>query len=1037
MLKKFAFFLSFILPGVLSAQTAGEVMFVGFNSDGNSGFAFVTFVPLSTGTVLYFSDNEWNGSAIGSGGAFSDTAEGAMTWQNNTGNTLSAGTIITINNSATSPAASLGSVTAGTITLGNSTEVLYLFKGTNATTPTLFLSAIANGGFSIPNGQLTNTGLTSGTNAISITGDKDVMTYSGSTNCSSTIAACAAVIATSANWSTEDGAGDESSNSVVPDFPGSVTTYFYGVVLEAVTYYSRNATLGGIWDSPNSWTTISDGSGGPLAAGMWPASSDNVVILSGHTITINSISDNHSAGISPDGLGRGNVGPFAASNLAMFYQTGDVLINGTLTVTGIEMMTEGYTSIESGKTFSLTSSYVNLGFLEANSGANLSTADDLILAGNSSSIINTSAISNDDLIISFTNATLCGTGVATLQNGSGSTITYSNGATVAQICTAFTVACTGGGCSGFPVSGTGVTSLGNTGPGGVDKTDGAGTLEFWLDSRDVNGDKTNPANGSTVTTWKDKSGNGVHVTQNIANVATYSTTNGVVFNDTGYLLGSDATFPFGNASRTAYVCASSPGTGADDVFFFYGNDTNSQSYGILKRAAGDVRNYFFNDDLDDAGGWLPASQTKIVATRYASSFQEILVDGTSTATKTATPNTAINNDGVQVGGWSAFSLNSNATMKEVILLSAAITEANRIIIDNYLSAKYATALSANDVYTMDNSGNGNFDYDVAGIGQASNGTNHKDAKGGGIVRMWNPNELANSEFMLWGHDNTALSSVGTTVGTDVDGTIIQERLSRIWRVGEQGDVGTVSISFDLSSLAGSPVGSNLRLLIDRDGDGFADNDVTPVSGAVVTGKIIFSGINFQSGDRFTLGNTNKLVSLPVELIEFSATLNNQWVDLDWSTASELNNDFFTIEKSKIGNDWISIGTVPGRGNSTTKWDYHYTDQNPYAGYSYYRLKQTDFDTNYSYSKVVRISRESDAGIIAYPNPSSGTFVLVSPEEIPLERIKFVSTLGRSLPFSGKQSEKGIVIDPGEIAAGVYFIKVNTSTGVKSVRVVRK
>ena len=194
------------------------------------------------------------------------------------------------------------------------------------------------------------------------------------------------------------------------------------------TYYSFAS---GAWDSNSSWSLTSDGSSGAVAT--WPGRADNVVIKSGHTITINAVDDNKTCGISPDGLLRANVGPFAASNLVMFYQTGDISINGTLTVTGIEMMIENYTHIFAAGTFNLTSSIVNLKFLEADAGSTLSSLDDIILAGNSQTTINSNAISNDDLIISFTNATLCGSGVATLQNGAGSLITYANGATVAQI----------------------------------------------------------------------------------------------------------------------------------------------------------------------------------------------------------------------------------------------------------------------------------------------------------------------------------------------------------------------------------------------------------------------------------------------------------------------------------------------------------------------------------------------------------------------------------------------------------------------------
>jgi hypothetical protein len=80
---------------------------------------------------------------------------------------------------------------------------------------------------------------------------------------------------------------------------------------------------------------------------------------------------------------------------------------------------------------------------------------------------------------------------------------------------------------------------------------------------------------------------------------------------------------------------------------------------------------------------------------------------------------------------------------------------------------------------------------------------------------------------MLGHDNTPISDTGSS---DVDGTIIQPRLTRVWGVSESGEVGTVSLSIDYSGVGGYPVGASLRLLIDRDGDGFADNDITPISG---------------------------------------------------------------------------------------------------------------------------------------------------------------------------------------------------------------
>jgi hypothetical protein len=92
--------------------------------------------------------------------------------------------------------------------------------------------------------------------------------------------------------------------------------------------------------------------------------------------------------------------------------------------------------------------------------------------------------------------------------------------------------------------------------------------------------------------------------------------------------------------------------------------------------------------------------------------------------------------------------------------------------------------------------------------------------------------------------------------------------------------------------------------------------------------------------------------LPIELISFTSVCENNVVDLNWSTASETNNDFFTVERSKDDQTWESIATISGAGNSNATLLYSAKDLQPIAGLSYYRLKQTDFNGAYSYSQIV-------------------------------------------------------------------------------------
>lgn len=117
-----------------------------------------------------------------------------------------------------------------------------------------------------------------------------------------------------------------------------------------------------------------------------------------------------------------------------------------------------------------------------------------------------------------------------------------------------------------------------------------------------------------------------------------------------------------------------------------------------------------------------------------------------------------------------------------------------------------------------------------------------------------------------------------------------------------------------------------------------------------------------------------LSALPIELLNFTAKLQNKKTHLKWSTASEINNDFFTVERSLDGLNFEYVTTEDGAGNSTMLRNYSAFDHTPYSGVSYYRLKQTDFDGTYTYSNLVEVEDEAGSNEFSfdlYPNPSDG------------------------------------------------------------------
>ncbi len=132
-------------------------------------------------------------------------------------------------------------------------------------------------------------------------------------------------------------------------------------------------------------------------------------------------------------------------------------------------------------------------------------------------------------------------------------------------------------------------------------------------------------------------------------------------------------------------------------------------------------------------------------------------------------------------------------------------------------------------------------------------------------------------------------------------------------------------------------------------------------------------------DQGTFGNTPQATkgdgTLPVELITFKAKCDNNCIQLYWETASEINNDAFIIEKSMDAKEYKPIGKVEGSGNSNQLKEYTYMDDNTSTSTSYYRLKQIDFNGEYSYSEVISANcykdieiGENNTNVEFYPNP---------------------------------------------------------------------
>ncbi|MFH2141377.1 MAG: T9SS type A sorting domain-containing protein, partial [Bacteroidota bacterium] len=144
---------------------------------------------------------------------------------------------------------------------------------------------------------------------------------------------------------------------------------------------------------------------------------------------------------------------------------------------------------------------------------------------------------------------------------------------------------------------------------------------------------------------------------------------------------------------------------------------------------------------------------------------------------------------------------------------------------------------------------------------------------------------------------------------------------------------------------------------------------------------------YTSFSKFAIAKSDD-TPLPIELLSFKAILNNNIVELFWLIATEINNDYFTVEKAIWDNNkeeliWEFVLNKSGAGNSNAVIEYNDVDKYPYTGISYYRLKQTDFDGRYSYSNIVQIKNTDffnntnfGLGFTAYPNPSYNKEIII-------------------------------------------------------------
>jgi len=169
-------------------------------------------------------------------------------------------------------------------------------------------------------------------------------------------------------------------------------------------------------------------------------------------------------------------------------------------------------------------------------------------------------------------------------------------------------------------------------------------------------------------------------------------------------------------------------------------------------------------------------------------------------------------------------------------------------------------------------------------------------------------------------------------------------------------------------------------------------------------------------------------SLPVTLLNFTSSIINKSVELKWQTTSEINSDYFSIERSADGINFSSIGKVNTAGNSSSLKQYSFINSTPLST-NYYRLKEVDFDGNYQYSNILLVKMPQLQPLIILGNPVQNDLQLTinNAQSSQTNYLSIFDFTGRRLQSFNAQN--GVLnIDVSFLAPGNYILQMITSDG---------
>lgn len=406
------------------------------------------------------------------------------------------------------------------------------------------------------------------------------------------------------------------------------------------------------------------------------------------------------------------------------------------------------------------------------------------------------------------------------------------------------------------------------------------------------------------------------------------------------------------------------------------------------------------------------------------------------------------------GSWSGF---YEGYIAEFMFYNSTLNDLDLAKVHSYLSLKYGITqdntgggtqgdyIAPNGTLLWDASNRPNYHNNIIGIGREDGeGFYQKQSHtiddstrlyiGALMVNnMSNSSSISNDSSYLIIGSNTGLLRATPLANAEVPSALVFSRLEREWKLSNVNFSNYFNIDIRFDSTANSfPInGSDLCLLVDDDGD-FSNatlyNSGSGISFNYVNGVLTVYNTSFQnfpidSVRYFTIGSTNPATQLPVKIVAFNAKRLNDYVALYWTTASEKNNDYFTIERKAETHKWEDIGNIDAAGNSIFLVNYSFEDLNPLNITTFYRIKQTDIDGAHTYSYPVSVNptRVDEETLAIYPTLASTQITATVSAQT---NFSIYNTLGQDLTAKVhvvRAEGNKLVLDVSELPSGNYFM----------------